>query len=199
MDDQLETTCPNCGAVLPTGLESCSHCGALLAQPEVLDTEVDPLTGEELAPALASEPENAPPELPEPVAGSPLRINRKISAMMKLKIRQETVDGERWLSEAQWERVLELYQAALADRMLLGMEAGQPLDPAPQSTRVLVPWDQVGDDLTDSQRAEIENGLHQLLGARLTGPARGSAGCMVLMFIIGLLAAGATFYATMHH
>lgn len=215
MANENETTCPNCGAPLRAGLESCSHCGAMLAQPEALDVEPNPLlTMAELAPEPEPTPE--PPAAPAVVGAvetPTAHVIRAAAARINQKIPQEAVDKQRWLSEAQWERVLELYQAALTDRLRLDMEAGRPLDLTQQSARVLVPWDQVGDNLTESQRVEIEQGLHQLLGSAAqktttsaqtvtpggTPQAYMPAGCTVLIFIVGLLAAGATFYLIMHH
>jgi len=214
MSDNLSVTCPNCGAVLPEGLEACSHCGALLAQPEALDVEPGSLPPAEpvLPPVPTATPESPapPPALPDgfranyrTTTDSSLGVKRVTSTKVNLKIPQEAVDKQRWLTPEQWERLLEAYGATMAEHMKVDLQAGQPLSLAAESGATPIAWDQVGDPLTQEQRAEIEQGLRRLLSATalpeataspLRMQAKGSATCGVVIFMLGLMAAGATVY-----
>ena len=220
MSDNLSVTCPNCGAALPEGLEACSHCGALLAQPQLVATE--------LASLPAPPPQSPAAQAPLPptdfsasasaTLGGGLRVNRVTNAKVYLTIPQSAVDKQGWLTSEQWERLIAAYSRAFADHVKMDMAAGQPLDVGDismlcakwDSGITAVPWEQVGDSLTTDQRDEIERGLHGLLASlRAAGaatpsdlptaiaappPAKGSATCGIVIFVLGLMAAGATAY-----
>lgn len=218
MGDNQSVTCPNCGAVLPVGLEACSHCGALLAQPEALDVEPGSLLPAEPvllpAPVATAEPPAPPPVLPDgfrasyhTTTDSSLGVKRVTSTKVNLKIPQEAVDKQRWLTPEQWDRLLDTYEAAMAEHMRVDLQAGQPLSLAAESGATPTAWDQVGDALTPEQRSEIEQSLRRLLSATaqsstlppvIAPPAtmkvKGSATCGVVVFMLGLMAAGATVY-----
>ncbi|MEN6641928.1 MAG: zinc ribbon domain-containing protein [Armatimonadia bacterium] len=228
MSDRPSVECPNCGVVLPEGLETCSHCGTALQKAEDLDITLVPA-------AAQTAPQPAPPVTPPPVPARPamppldlpadtsvsttatlaggIRINRVTSAKVNLKIPQEAVDKQHWLTPEQWERLLQVYSAALAEHMKADMRAGQAFDLFAESGETVLDWAPVGDQLTPAQRSQIEQGLRQILGATnatieaptipgiiVSPPARVrfSAGCLVPTLFASLLIVAATLHTLVH-
>lgn len=212
MSNENETTCPNCGALMPEGIESCSHCGALLPQPQSTATAPTPV----VQTAPEPEPLSAPEPLPEPVPPTPapalpVQVKRTTSLKLNLKISQEAVDKQGWLAPEQWDRLLEQFQQALANRLLQAdWQSGQPLDVAAESSGLAIRWEEVGDQLTDAQHAELEQGLQRLVasvgsipGATpevVTSPERtkASVSCSTTLFVVGIMAAAVTCHFLMH-
>lgn len=166
MTDTGGTTCPNCGAVMPDDSEACSHCGTILHDVPAAEPAPMPQPAA-MAPELAS---LAPPPLPtiEPPgssAGRVVSVTRTVKTNINLRLPQEAVDKQHWLTSDQWQRLLDAYEQQLAARMKADVEAGRTPDVAAESAALPVPWDQVGDTLTPAQRQEIERGLRQLLGS----------------------------------